>query len=64
MATGSGDFELTMDELRVVARYAVESAQEVLPLFERADPEDPRPGAAVAAAWKFANGVHGQSRSA
>jgi hypothetical protein len=37
VATGSGDFELTMDELRIVARYAVESAQQVLPLFEQAD---------------------------
>ncbi|MFI1622532.1 hypothetical protein ACH4VT_37065, partial [Streptomyces lydicus] len=34
MTTGAGDFELTMDELRVVARYVVESAQEVLPAFD------------------------------
>jgi hypothetical protein len=57
MATRSGDFDLTMDELRVVARYAVESAQEVLPLFEQADGTDPRPRAAIAAAWAFANGA-------
>jgi len=57
VATGSGDFELTMDELRVVARYAVESAEEVLPLFEQADGKDPRPRAAIAAAWEFANGA-------
>ncbi|MEY9211680.1 exonuclease SbcC [Thermobifida halotolerans] len=57
MAVVSGDFELTMDELRVVARYAAESAQEVLPVFEDAVPGDPRPRAAVDAAWEFANGA-------
>ena len=57
MATGSGDFELTMDELRAVARFAVESAQEVLPIFERADGEDLRPRAAIEAAWAFVNGA-------
>lgn len=54
---GTGDFELTMDELRVVARYVAESAQEVLPVFEAAHPNDPRPRAAVDAAWEFANGA-------
>ncbi|MDL4821344.1 putative immunity protein [Actinomadura opuntiae] len=53
----AGDFELTVDELRVVARYAVESAQEVLPVFEEAVPADPRPRAAVEAAWEFVNGA-------
>jgi hypothetical protein len=53
----SGDFELTMDELRVVARYAVESAEEVLPLFEGARPADRRPRDAIEAAWLFANGA-------
>ncbi len=57
MPTGRGDFELTMDELRVVARYAAESAQEVLSLFEDAAAENPRPRAAVKAAWVFANGA-------
>lgn len=57
MATGTGDFELTMDELRAVARFAVESAQEVLPIFERADGEDLRPRAAIEAAWAFVNGA-------
>lgn len=55
--TGTGDFKLTMDELRVVARYAVESAQEVLPLFEEASSEDSRPRSAIEAAWEFANGA-------
>ncbi|MDJ0357924.1 putative immunity protein [Paenarthrobacter sp. PH39-S1] len=57
MANETGDFELTLDELRGVARYAAESAQEVLPLFEDANPEDPRPRDAVEAAWTFANGA-------
>lgn len=46
-----------MDELRAVARYAVESAQEVLAIFQDAHPEDARPRAAVEAAWTFANGA-------
>lgn len=54
---GTGDFELTMDELRVVARYTAESAQEALPLFEESAPGDFRPRAAIEAAWKFANGA-------
>lgn len=57
MTIGPGDFELTMDELRVVAHYAAESAQEVLPVFENTTPGDPRPRAAVDAAWEFANGA-------
>lgn len=57
MTTGSGDFELTLDELRVVARYVAESAQKVLPVFEEAVPGDPRPRAAVDAAWLFVNGA-------
>lgn len=57
MTTGAGDFELTVEELRVVARYVVESAQEVLPVFEEAVPGDPRPRAAVDAAWEFVNGA-------
>ena len=57
MAIVSGDFELTMDELRVVARYAAESAQEILPVFEEVVPDDPRPDAALNAAWEFGNGA-------
>jgi hypothetical protein len=54
---GSGDFELTMDELRVVAHYVLESAEEVLPVFEEAGPGDPRPRAAIDAAREFVNGA-------
>ncbi len=49
--------ELSSDDLRVVARYAVEAAQEVLPLFEADRPHDPRARAAVEAAWAFVDGV-------
>jgi hypothetical protein len=50
-------FELTMSELREVARFAAQGAQEVLRVFERADPEDRRPRTAIEAAWEFANGA-------
>ncbi|MFE7223370.1 putative immunity protein [Nocardioides sp. NPDC057577] len=52
-----GDFELTTDELRVVARYVAETAAEVLPLFETAVPGDPRPRLAIDAAWEFVGGA-------
>ncbi|HEU4544444.1 MAG TPA: exonuclease SbcC [Jiangellaceae bacterium] len=58
MAVGSGDFELSMEELRIVARYAVEAAQEVLPFFEETHPNDRRARAAVDAAWTFVEGAN------
>lgn len=39
----SGDFHLTGDELRAVARYVAGAAQEVLPTFEDAAPATPDP---------------------
>jgi len=54
------DFDLTTDELRVVARFVAEMADELLPEFENVNPDDSRPRAAVAAAWRF---VHGAPRS-
>jgi hypothetical protein len=51
------DFELTTDELRVVARFVAETADELLPVFENAHPDDARPRAAVAAAWLFVQGA-------
>lgn len=53
----SGDFELTTDELRVVARFVAETADELLPVFEAAHSDDRRPRAALAAAWQFVNGA-------
>ncbi|MFJ8752619.1 putative immunity protein [Streptomyces sp. NPDC102441] len=55
--TVSGDFDLTTDELRVVARYVVRHAEDVLSVFEQAAPDDPRPRAAIDAAWVFINGA-------
>ncbi|SDP93977.1 hypothetical protein SAMN04487905_11568 [Actinopolyspora xinjiangensis] len=60
MPTVAGDFELTMEELRIVARFAADSARRVLPVFEETVAGDPRPRAAVDAAWEF---VHGARRS-
>ena len=53
---GGGDLALTVDELRAVARFAAGSAQEILPVFTDAHPDDPRPRAAVEAAWVFVGG--------
>ncbi|WP_413783719.1 putative immunity protein [Mycolicibacterium peregrinum] len=47
-----------MDELRVVARFVTETAEEVLSVFEDAHPDDPRPRAAVVAARRFVDGAH------
>ncbi|WP_435770627.1 putative immunity protein [Nocardioides sp. SYSU DS0651] len=57
MAIDPGDyFELTMDELREVTRFATAAAASVLPVFERSVPEDRRPRSAIEAAADFANG--------
>ncbi|MGH1561364.1 putative immunity protein [Mumia sp. DW29H23] len=60
MTSVHGDFELTFDELRVVARFVAETADPLLPVFETAQPDDPRPRAALDAAWEF---VHGAART-
>jgi hypothetical protein len=57
MASLPGDFPLTMDELREVARYVAGSAEGVLPVFEENVPGDPRPRAALDAAREFAGGA-------
>ncbi len=56
MANETSEIVLSMQELREVARYAAESAQEALEVFERAHPADSRPRAALDAAWAFARG--------
>ena len=56
-STARGDFVLTLDELRVVARYAAGCAQEALPIFEAERPGDPRPRSAIDAALVFAHGA-------
>jgi hypothetical protein len=50
------DFDLTMDELRVVARFVAQHAEDVLPVFEQAVPADLRPRTAIGAAWQFVRG--------
>lgn len=40
MSGSAEDFDLALDELRAVARFAAQGAQEVLPLYERAVPGD------------------------
>lgn len=57
MQTASGDFALTMDELRAVARFATACARPVLTLFRKASPDDTRPAAALEAATIFADGA-------
>ncbi|MEQ3552935.1 putative immunity protein [Pseudonocardia nematodicida] len=51
------DLGITMDELRLVTRYVLVSADEILPVFEAANREDPRPRAAVDAARLFVDGA-------
>jgi hypothetical protein len=57
VADVEGDFTLTMAELRVVARFVAESADEVLDVFERVTPGDDRPREAIAAARVFVDGA-------
>jgi hypothetical protein len=52
----TNEIVLSKQDLREVTRYAAESAQEVLEIFENAHPADPRPRDAVDAAWTFARG--------
>lgn len=47
---------LEEDELRQVTLYAATCARRVLPVFEAAHPDDPRPRDAIAAAEAFAAG--------
>ena len=47
---------LSKQDLRAVAGYSAQCAQEVLEIFERAHPGDSRPRDAVDAAWTFARG--------
>lgn len=56
MASEASEVILSMEDLREVARFAAESAQEALPIFESVHPGDSRPRDAIAAAWTFARG--------
>ncbi|MGO2520478.1 MAG: putative immunity protein [Microbacterium sp.] len=54
---GTGDFDLTMDELRAVVSFAADCAQGLLPDFEAVAPNDTRPRDAIDAAQLFADGA-------
>jgi hypothetical protein len=56
VADATGEIVLSKQDLREVTRYAAESAQEVLEIFETAHPADSRPRDAIEAAWAFARG--------
>lgn len=60
------DFDLSVEELRLVARHVADTADALLPIYERAHPDDPRPRRAVDAARVFIAGAprSGLQRSA
>ena len=58
MLNEAGRVELSIEDLRVVSRYAAESAHEALSIFEECHPGDRRPRAAVEAARAFADGAN------
>lgn len=57
MTTDARTIELSEHDLRVVARFAAECAQDALPIFESSTPDDPRPRAAIDAARTFVAGA-------
>jgi hypothetical protein len=50
------EIDLSVDELRQIARYAAECASRALPIFEREVPADSRPRDAIDSAFAFAAG--------
>ena len=56
MAHQANAIALSMDDLRAVAQFAAECAQDALEIFERVRPTDVRPRDAIEAAWAFARG--------
>lgn len=57
MTAVHGDFDVTMDELRAVVRFAADCAASILAEFETENPEDTRPRHALEAARAFADGA-------
>lgn len=53
----TADFDLSGDELRIVAGYVATAADALLARYEHVHPEDTRPREAVAAAWLFVDGA-------
>ena len=56
MADSEKTIELSMDELRALAGFAVVCANEALPIFEQYAPNDSRPREAIQAAKAFSEG--------
>ena len=57
MLVPMADVELSMDDLRAVAGYALACAEPALVIFTSDRPDDPRPAAALEAARVFAGGA-------
>ncbi len=57
MGTHRGEVELSTDELRAVAGYALACAEPALVIVEKDRPDDPRPAAALHAARVFVEGA-------
>jgi hypothetical protein len=49
-------FDLDLDTLRVLGAWAADCAERALPIFEEANPRDPRPRAAIEGTRAFAGG--------
>ncbi|MEU9556409.1 putative immunity protein [Streptomyces fumanus] len=56
MTAEASEVALSKQDLRAVAAFAAACAGAVLEVFEADQPDDPRPRAAVDAAWAFARG--------
>lgn len=56
MAGELSEITLSKQDLREVTAFAAACAEEVLGIFEDAQPDDSRPRDAVGAAWEFARG--------
>ncbi|MGL5850422.1 MAG: putative immunity protein [Phycicoccus sp.] len=57
IATGTGDFRLSVEKLRAVAAFVVRSADEVLTVVENDVSDDRRPRSAIGAARVFVDGA-------
>ncbi|GHE93323.1 putative immunity protein [Streptomyces fumanus] len=56
MTAEASEVALSKQELRAVTAFAAACAETVLEVFEADQPDDPRPRAAIDAAWAFARG--------
>ena len=47
-------FDLSLDSLRMLGKWAADCAEQVLPIYEAAIPNDGRPREAIAGIYEFA----------